>query len=327
MNQNLVSRVVESKYDIHIKVLSPLEGGTESAAWILETVSGKWIAKAFSPKESRKAIAEEVLLYQFLNRNGVRAPIIHQRKDGGHVGEIESNECRYPIIVMRFENLRRALPSSITEEELRHVGGETARMHKVLLRYPGKNEWPKVTTTDTALKNKNSTVSDTFINSINSKSLTHGQIEYFRAADARMEAYIHNFSMPSKLVDAPIHGDLALEHAQFFPDGDVYFFDFADRAFAPVAHELAVFLTWLYQWENISFNRWEQLKTWLLESYQEKTPLTSEDLSTIPYFEIRRILGATYYLAHLAKDIPSDHVINWVRRGFELGDYLTREHQ
>lgn len=323
LNPDLVSEVLQNQFGLDAKSLSPLEGGTESAAWIVETSAGKWIIKVFSPSEPRERIAEEITLYQFLNGNGIHAPVIRHGKDNNHVGEIESNDRRYPAIVMRFENLRRVSPSAVTEEELKRIAGETAKMHQVLSRYPGKSEWPKVTTTDTALTNKKATAFNAFIQSVNSEWFTEGQLEYFRTVDARMEEFIRKLGTLSNLAYGPIHGDTALEHAQFLPNGEVYFFDFADRAVAPIAHELAVFLTWLYQWENISFDRWEQLKTWLLEGYRAKTQLTSDDISSIPHFEIRRILGATYYLANLTKNIPSEHTVNWVRRGYELGDYLT----
>lgn len=323
LSPNLISRTLRNQYGLNIKLLSPLEGGTESAAWTAETATGKWIAKVFSPNESREIIAEEIKLYRFLNSDSIHVPVIHPGKNKNQVGEIESNERRYPAIVMRFENLRRASPSAVTEAELKRVAGETAKMHQKLSGYPGKNEWPKVTTTDTALTNKKTPAFNAFIQSVNSEWFTEGQLEYFRTVDARMETFIRKFDTPNNLAYGPIHGDLALEHAQFLPDGSVYFFDFADRAIAPIAHELAVFLTWLYQWENISFDRWEQLKTWLLEGYRAETQLTPDDISSIPHFEIRRILGATYYLANLTKNIPSKHVVNWVRRGYELGDYLT----
>lgn len=324
LNSDLISKVLRNQFGLDVKLLSPLEGGTESAAWTAETSAGKWIAKVFGPGQPRETIAEETALYQFLNENGIHAPAVHPGKDGNYIGDIQSNQHRYPTVVMRFENLRRVSPSAVTEKELKRVAKETAKMHQVLSDYPGKNEWPKFTTTDTALTKKITTAFSAFINSINSKSFTAGQLDCFRAVDARMETFIRKFDTPSNLACGPVHGDMALEHAQFLPDGEVYFFDFADRAIAPIAHELAVFLTWLYQWEDISFDRWEQLKTWLLEGYQAETQLTSADISSIPRFEIRRILGATYYLTNLTKNTPSEHVVNWIHRGYELGDYLTR---
>ena len=158
--------------------------------------------------------------------------------------------------------------------------------------------------------------------SVHAKKFSKEQQSKFAEVDTKMEEFIKTHTPILPLTESVIHADLALEHAQLLQDGHVYFFDFADRSWGAVAQELATFITMLYQWEDISFQKWEELRQWLLDGYQTITPLTKNDLRAIPQKALIRLLGACKYLAVLAKETPSEHVVNWIRRGYKLGAYI-----
>lgn len=194
-------------------------------------------------------------------------------------------------------------------------------MHQILHNHPNASNIPTQPEKQ-ASKKESKTTFKALSQSVNVKQFTSKQLSRFEEIDTRMEQYIKNHPPATGLTETLIHGDLALEHAQFLPDDSVYFFDFADRIWGPVAQELATFLTMLYQGENIPFTRWEELKRYLLTGYQSVNKLSEDDLHAIPKKELIRILGAIKYLAILARDTPSDQVVNWIRRGYEMGNYI-----
>lgn len=195
-------------------------------------------------------------------------------------------------------------------------------MHKILLKYPYKESFRQLPAVEWMEKDKPKTAYEALMQSVHAEKFSKEQLERFAGVDEGMEEYIKTHSPTPPFTESIIHADLSLEHAQLLPDGNVYFFDFADRTWGPVAQELATFLTMFYQWEDISFHKWEELRLWLIEGYQTVTLLTENDLSAIPQKALIRLLGACKYLAVLTKNTPSEHVVNWIRRGYELGDYI-----
>ena len=120
--------------------LTLLSGGTESAAWVVEEGNGgnKWVAKVFGLGEGLNKIKDEVSLYHFLNGHEIHAPVLKPDLDGQELDFIDFKGYKFPIVIMRFENLRMCTPSTVTQGELTKIAIETAKMHKVLLEYPNK---------------------------------------------------------------------------------------------------------------------------------------------------------------------------------------------
>ncbi|HUW22272.1 MAG TPA: phosphotransferase [Candidatus Bathyarchaeia archaeon] len=308
--------------DLEIK---SLPGGTESAVWVTQGRDRGWIVKVFGldvgPIEK---IRDETELYRYLNAHGIHVPTVKPTLSNQDVSFINFKDCRFPLIVMRFENLRMCTPLTITREELTRIASETARMHKVLMAYPGKEQLMLKPTPAEVWVNKDEPKSafEALRQSVHAKEFSKERLEKFAKIDTRMAAYIKSHSPSLPQTETIIHADLALEHAQLLPDGSVYFFDFSDRVWGAVSQELGTFLTMLYQQEDISFQRWEELRKRLFEGYQTISTLTRNDQSAILQKALIRLLGACKYLAVLAKDTPSKHVVNWIRRGYELGEYI-----
>jgi len=307
--------------------LTLLSGGTESAAWIIEKKNdgNKWVAKVFGLGEDLDKVKDEVRLYQFLIDSGICAPILKADINDQELNFIDFKGYQLPVILMRFEDLLMRTPSTVTQAELSKIARETARMHKVLLGYPNKGflTTEKLSADERSGEEETISAYEALMQSVHAEKFSKEQLEKFAEADFKMEEFIKTNTPILPLTESIIHADLSLEHAQLLPDGNVYFFDFADRSWGTVAQELATFTTMLYQWEDISFQKWEELRRWLIDGYQTIKPLTNNDLRAIPQKALIRLLGANKYLAVLDKNTPNEHIANWIRRGYELGEYLV----
>ncbi len=313
-------------WSLDVKTMTLLTGGTESAAWVIEENSNgnKWVAKLFGLGEDLIKVKDEVNLYQFLIDHGIHAPVLTADLNNQKLNFIDFKGYQFPVILMRFEDLRMCTPSTVTQDVLTKIASETAKMHKILLGYPNKEilKNKQLPAEKGAEKDEPKSAYEALVQSVHLKKFSKEQLKKFAEVDSKMEEFIKTHTPSLPLTESIIHADLALEHVQLLPDGNVYFFDFADRSWGAVAQELATFMTMLYQWEDIAFQKWEELSQWLLNGYQTVTPLTSNDLQAIPQKALIRLLGACKYLAVLAKNTPSGHVVNWIRRGYELGDYI-----
>jgi len=260
----------------------------------------------------------------FLIDHGIHAPTLKADLNDQELNFIDFKGYQLPVILMRFENLRMCTPSTVTQTELSKIASETAKMHKVLSEYPNKEvlRHSRLPAEEWAEKDEPKSAYEALTQSVHVEKFSKEQLERFSKIDTVMENYIKSNPPLLPQTETIIHADLSLEHAQLLPDGNVYFFDFTDRSWGAVSQELATFMTMLYQWEDISFEKWEELRQWLLDGYQTITPLTNNDLQAISQKALIRLLVANKYLAVLTKTTPSDHVVNWIRRGYELGDYI-----
>lgn len=107
--------------------ITPLSGGTESAAWVVEGGgnNNKWIAKVFGLGEKLTKIKDELNFCRFLNEHGIHAPILKPDLNNQELNFIDLEGYKFPVIVMRFEDLRMCTPSTITHDELTKIATET----------------------------------------------------------------------------------------------------------------------------------------------------------------------------------------------------------
>ncbi|MEK7524877.1 MAG: aminoglycoside phosphotransferase family protein [Patescibacteria group bacterium] len=322
MGTELIARVLHDVYGLTIsKTPELMEGGTENAAWLVETDQGKLIAKIFSRGEGDTDwISDEAQLYLFLNENGVHVPEISKSIKENSIETVSFNGFDFPLMIMKYENLRMATPGIVTRQELELVAKQTAKMHQVLRDYPNleviRNR-QKVDRTEAERR-----PIDVVVES-KARSFNQEQLDKFRAIEDKMMNYLDSHPVVGILSETIIHADLSLEHTRFLPNGEVYFFDFADRKWGTIAEELGTFVETLYQWENISFEKWEELKTAFLDAYFDVNELTDVDKKAIEGRILIRAMGAIRYLAGLTKDNPNEGIDHWIRKGYELGDYLV----
>jgi Ser/Thr protein kinase RdoA (MazF antagonist) len=150
------------------------------------------------------------------------------------------------------------------------------------------------------------------------------ELARLKRIDRRMTLYGSQPLLTSSLTNAVHHGDLTLENAQLLPDGSVYIFDFADRLCGPVAYGLAITLTHLYAAQDITFERWENLRACLVETYKQEAELTAQDLEAVDIFLIRRLLEEIAYLSETAAGRHYDIDARGVLRRYKLGEYLVQ---
>ena len=297
-----------------------INGGRESSVWSIKTTGGDWIVKACDPRQGPfRKVQEEVKLYGYLNEQGFHAPVVLPTREGSSVARLLINEQVHTLILMRLERLRRCRPTSIGAEELIKIAQTVARMHAALREYHVRDRLFDATSPE-PVNGAYAKLSA----SPNSDAFDSAELASLEALDQRMVRYVLDSQSKDQLTGSVLHGDLHLEHAQFLPDGEVYLFDFGDRTRGPVAHELAVTLGYLYSAEDVSFERWEELKRWLLSGYTSVQELTPADLNALRPLIIHRLLKEIAFLSDEATALGAEVDSQGIRRRYELAGYLLK---
>lgn len=304
------------------KPVSQLPGGTENAAWVIEANEGKWIAKIFGSGEGPiERIQEEATLYRFLNSQGIHAPEILSNKSGQDLSLLESRDQTLQLMLMKYEQLTMCSPVTVTQAELEKIARETAKMHEVLVGCPQADSLKK----EVRVPFDKGATFEALVSSAYKSEFTQEQLQRIKKINDQIENYLESHPPPESLTKTVIHADLSLEHAQLLPDGGVYFFDFSDRTWGPVTQELGTFLTVLFQWEDVSLQRWGELRSWVMSGYLSESTLTEDDIQAINFFILSRILGACKYLIDLTRQTPNETVVSWVKRGYQLGEHVISQ--
>lgn len=332
-----------------------INGGTECAAWHFRTDTGDWIAKVYIPYEGLFGrVAEETLLYDYLISYGINVPRVLRSKRGQRIEKLTVGMNEYPLMVMKHENLRYAYPASIQKEELLKIAQTVARMHQYLKLYPGqrtlmiKDKTTLGNLVIVLLKNISRTAANMYkslrgdLSSDNltalkkpvgyevlavspiADSFSSEELSRIEVIDRKMKAYIDAHPTSSRLTKSFIHGDLALEHTPLLPTGDVYLYDFADYSWGPVAEDLAKMLERLYAMDDITFDRWEELKDWILTEYRATSFMTQDDLAAISPFMMRALLVKITYRCNMSRKLQGEAHSRCVERRYRLADYLLR---
>ena len=299
-------------------------GGIESTAWLAIAQDGNWIVKVFGLQEgSLKYIKDEANIYEYLRKYNINVPETKKSIQNKSVEGFKYHSNIYSMMVMKFEKLKECRPSTIKRNDFSKIVKDIAKMHNVLKKYPGidkcigkspsDSKWPEVFITG---------FYPNLIKSPNSKVFNKKELNNLESLNQKFIEYVKSKSMPSNLAHSIIHGDLSLEHAQVLPDGNIYFFDFADRKYAPVAEELGVFLSHLFRAGDISFERWEELKTWLLEDYVSVAKLTKDDREAVQVSLLYRLVYATNWLNEKSIETGRDVDGKGNKRRLKLADYL-----
>lgn len=322
ISKQRVTAFLKKEYGLRVETAKLLEGGCTNAAWEILTDKGDFIAKIFSPEEGDKDwIENEADVYGFLNDNGIRTPRVVKTNNGKRLGEMESGSKKYPVMLMGLEKLRRAWVDSISKKELEVIGQKTARMHQLFVNYPKyevikNHSYPG--TGEEEVKYPMYLIGKW-------RDFSPTQITIMQLAEKGMFEYLRTHPLPPTLPQTIIHADLALEHAQLLPNGDIYFFDFSDRKVGARIEDVATFLTMLYCAEDVTTDQWKEVSGWFLEGYQRVSKLTPEESEATNNLMITRILGMAQFLAVLADGKPGIHVVNTIKKGYELGEYLLSQ--
>lgn len=133
---------VERAYGL--RVLDPLVDlpqGVHSRAWLAHTDQDDWVVKVSDPRhESPATLLAQCEMYEFLNSHGLHAPDVLIDRSGSPVSTVTSSGVEFPVTVMRYHQLRRLAPETVSAEELRRIGTEIARLHATMEQFGGKDE-------------------------------------------------------------------------------------------------------------------------------------------------------------------------------------------
>lgn len=322
---NQVQAFVEQSYGLRVlQPLIDLPQGVHSRAWLARTDHGDWVVKISDPTSDPPAtLAAQCELYDFLNNRGLHAPVVRADRSGARVSLLTGPDTGYPVTLMQHNQFRVLAAQSVTRDELRHVAAQIGRLHTTLEDFPGKvriiedrrkslGEWGR----------QDSGCYEDLIASATSACFTTAERSWIRDLDARLVAYVdQNFPDPTLLSQAVLHGDLHFEHVRLLPDGAVYFFDFGDLSWGPVAHELAQFLRG-FQDPPIRWDRWTDLRSWLLDGYRTEHDLTVDDEAAIDVFMINRVLALAKYVLELTDGEVSARAAEVIRINYRLAEVL-----
>jgi Ser/Thr protein kinase RdoA (MazF antagonist) len=162
------------------------------------------------------------------------------------------------------------------------------------------------------------------IKSATAACLTASERSWLETIDTSIVAYLNDhFPDPTSLSQGILHGDLSFEHVRLLSDRDVYFFDFGDMSWGPVAHELALFLR-SFQDSPISFERWADLRSWLLAGYRATRVFTAEDEAAIDVFLLNRVVAEAKYILELNGDQASATGAAVIKSGYRLAEVVLR---
>lgn len=165
----------------------------------------------------------------------------------------------------------------------------------------------------------------TLSSSPNACFYTSQELTELHEVENNMIKYMELHKPSENLSYTVLHADLGFGHMQFLPNGDLYFFDFADRFYGPISHELAIVIENIYRTDEISSERFEQLKKIFLDEYNKYNTLSVDDMAAINWFIFRHIIDVASYMSYIAKDIGREADGAGIKRRFKLAKYLLQK--
>lgn len=321
---------VEHLYDLHVDdPLADLPQGVHSRAWLAHSDQGDWVVKVTDPRhESSQALQGQSAMYEYLNRSGFHTPDIRVARSGDHVSILTKSGMEFPVTLMRYHRLQRLAPDTVSPQELRLVGAEIARLHTTMDHFTRKNEI--VANRVRSREEWGQHVDGCYLELITSATascFTAAERAWLEATDDALIGYLaEQFPDPASLSQSVLHGDLSFEHVRMLPNREVYIFDFGDMCWGPVAHELAQFLR-DFRHSDISFERWADLRCWLLEGYRSQRLFTQTDEDAIDTFLLNRVVALAKYILELNPATASATGAKAIKEAYRLAEaVLDRRH-
>lgn len=278
----------------------------------------------FGLHEGPKTFVEnEVELYNVLSAGGIRVPEVLPTLKGENASSIRFNSDNYNSFLMRFEKLREISSETVTEEELRKIVNGIATIHRLLENFslPNKYESENIDSQKDSEEKKEEEIQidwsvkeiyPLLIKSPMKDRFTSAELEEIKILDKKANEIMSKSKDTSDLKKSVIHGDMGLTHARFLLNGEVYFFDFADRGYKPIVNELATFLL---EFVNENF---EKTKNIIIDEYQKTNPLSQKDLDALEGNMISRIIGTGMYLCYRSMAEKSDNYLDSIKNRIEL---------
>jgi len=271
--------------------------GIENAVWIFHTEKQDFIAKIFDHSETiEKDVNEEVKIYEYLRKHGIHAPEVIPSLSGERVALIAVDSTSYPVIVMKFEKLKRIPASDLSKEQLYTIATTVSKMHSILLHYPHIKHIRPSSHDAESIYDHSMKDFDLFLTSPNAKSLYLQDHERLKKIRNDAINYLQGQKLGSDLTKSVLHSDLALGHLLFLEDGELYIFDFSDFEYGPVALDLGVLFFNFYREGEITIDKWKAIIKEFLSVYTQNVPLTENDKKAIDIFTVSRMLEHIRYL-------------------------------
>jgi len=294
----------------------------DTSVWKVDFDNGSSYAKFYLTNDYSLALTQdEVSYYNFLLSHGVNVPFVYPAKNGEKVQSLVIDELDLAMFLMKYEELTVLSLESITREEMIKVAKAIAKMSKVAMDYSNKFNIPIEKVSDVPKD-----LIDNLLVSPNKSEFNDQEIEKIIASYKAVQEYLKqnpiNFEELTKTV---LHSDLMLNHTPLLPNGEVYFFDFADRWFGPVVWDLAIMLNNLYRGGVISVERWEELQRWFFEGYTPEIELTQSDYKVLKSLMMIHCARGTNYLNQSAIKLGRPDGTKGIRKSWIIVDYLLQE--
>ncbi|MEO6508333.1 MAG: phosphotransferase [Patescibacteria group bacterium] len=317
----IVKSFVTDEYNMKLLSDPKLIYSLENSTWLLKTDAGKYYLKVFR-NDSIDEIQREINLYTELKNVEIYTPEVIENKRCKKVSILNFEKNCYSVMLMTEVKLRKLTSSTITKEEITTLISAVARMHNYMSTNIYCNTYKNNSTVES---DKGFSFYGIFKGSENYKVLSETNRLKVRELDNKIVDYLGK-NYPSLTESySLIHGDLFLEQMGLSEKNEVFMFDFADSSWGPVAQELAVFLNHLYRSDEISFDRWEELRKWVLDSYQSINKFSNADLDSIKPLIIRRIVLELSYLYQVSIELKVEVDPIGNNHRLELAEYLLSQ--
>lgn len=310
-----------------LRSLVELPQGVHSKAWLAHTDTDDWVIKVSDPgADSPAALSAQAELYRFLNSRGLHTPEVRADRSGQHVSIMETQRAALPGHFDAASSAPSAAPESVSGDDVRHVATQVARLHATMDEFGRRDEI--VADREKSREEWGRQVTGCFPDLIRSPTggcFSAAERSWFRVIDGELVAFLGSyFPDPASLSEAVLHGDLSFEHVRLLATGDAYFFDFGDMCWGPVAHELAQFLRG-FRDASISFERWAQLRSWVLEGYRSGQVFTATDAAAIDVFILNRVVAVSKYILELNPENPSAAGAQAIKSAYRLAEAVLRK--
>lgn len=320
-----IERALCKHYDLHVQNerSRAADHYYSSAVWRFEADDHGWYVKIFTHrKDQRERLQDEINLYRYLNGHGIRAPAVVPTVLGRDFAELEFHRRSYCLMVMRSERLREISPATVTYQELKAIATTIALMHRLLKSYV----YPYTPPRGALINIPSDGVSPLLLSSPNRHGFTQDEIHRLKWLETRQLSYLRSNLSTSGLSNTLLHGDLILANLRLFGSHEAYLFDFTDRFRGPMVRDLAVLIQDLYASAAISFQRFEQLKSALLEQYLSVNPLTEQDREALIAYVVWYTLARARHNCLTAKRRGFPVRVSKIKRQIELAEYLLEDY-
>ena len=313
---------LKKNYGIRIdREIIPIISDSAGAVWEFGERPSKWLLKIYPLRKREFArVNDEVNLFKYLRQNGLCVPDILPTKKNAGAAVINFNKKFFPLVVMKYEMLKKLNYENISRSDLHEVGRAIAKLHNAMKNYPFRN---RTVYGDKPFNDTDHNLLDIKkLQARSGKILSRNDIDEIRNTDIQLNKLLNYQKIFDQSTLSIVHGDLHLDQIAVLPNGEIYIFDFDDRFYGPIGWDLAIFCVHLYTGAETTFNRWEMLCDTFLNGYLSEAELKKNGQDLIKIMLLFRIRQEIHHYYDLTVNRQQEKMVNQILPRCRLARYL-----